>query len=105
MDVPGRGVESELRLPPCATATAVPEMSRICELHCSVKQCQILNPPSEARDRTLVVMDTGRIRFCCGTAGTPSTFLILDRFHICLTLLVRYWTLQPSPVHHRVTQV
>ena len=36
---------------------------RICDLHHSSQQCQILKPLSEARDRTWVPMDTCRIHF------------------------------------------
>ena len=32
------------------TATATPDPSHICDLHCGLLQCQILNPLSEARD-------------------------------------------------------
>ena len=34
------------------SATAVPDLSRICDLHHSSRQRQILNPLSEARDQT-----------------------------------------------------
>ena len=34
------------------TATAVQDVSRICTLHHSLQQCQLLNPLSEARDQT-----------------------------------------------------
>ena len=34
------------------TATAMPDPSRICDLHHSSQQCWILNPLSEARDGT-----------------------------------------------------
>ena len=53
------------------TATAMQDLSRICNLHHSSQQCQILNPLSEARDRTSVLMDTSWIRYCCTTVGTP----------------------------------
>ena len=32
---------------------------------------RILNPLSEARDRTCVLMDARQIHFCCATLGTP----------------------------------
>ena len=37
-------------------------------------QCQILNPLSEARNRTCNLRVPSRIRFCCATMGTPSFF-------------------------------
>ena len=50
MEVPRLGVESEPQLPTYTTATAMPGLSRICNLHHSSLQCQIFNPLSEARD-------------------------------------------------------
>ena len=52
MEVPRLGVESELQFPAYTTATAMPDVSRVCDLHYSSWQCQILNPLSEVRDRT-----------------------------------------------------
>ena len=71
MEGPRRGVQSELQLPDHATATAGSEphlrptpqqdLSRICDLHHSSQQPQILNPLSEARDQTRVLMDASRV--------------------------------------------
>ena len=44
------GVELELQLPACATATAMLDLSLVGDLHQSLQQHQILNPLSEARD-------------------------------------------------------
>ena len=56
MEVPKLGVKSELPLPAYATATATatgtPDPSCVCDLHHGSRQRQILNPLSEARDRT-----------------------------------------------------
>ena len=52
MEVPRLRVESELQLPAYTTATATPDPSHICSLHCSSQQRQILNLMSEARDPT-----------------------------------------------------
>ena len=52
----------ELQLPVYATATAMWDPSRICDLHHSSEQCQVLNPLSEARDRTHILMDTSQVR-------------------------------------------
>jgi len=62
-EVPRLGVESELQPLAYATATATQDASLICGLHFSSQQCRILNPLSEARDRTQVLMDTSQIRF------------------------------------------
>ena len=55
------GVKMELQLPAYTTATATPDPSSICSLHCSSRQCQILNPLIEARDRTYVFVDASQI--------------------------------------------
>ena len=54
MEVPRPGVESELQLQACAIATATQDPSQAYD--CSSWQLQILNPLSEARDRTCVLM-------------------------------------------------
>ena len=42
MKVPRLGFQSELQLPAYATATAKQDLSRVCDLHHSSWQCQIL---------------------------------------------------------------
>jgi len=71
MEVSRLGVEAEPQLPACPTATAMPEPSCICDLHHSSRHCWILNPLSEARDRTCVLMDASRLRFHWATMGSP----------------------------------
>ena len=63
MELPRLGVESELQLPASTTAIAVPDPSHICDLHHSSWQRRILNPLSEAKDRTRILMDTSQIIF------------------------------------------
>ena len=58
MDIFRLGVESKLRLQAYDTAMATPDLSCICDLHHSLWQLQILNPVSEARDGTCILMDT-----------------------------------------------
>ena len=53
------GVESELQLPAYTAAIARPDGSRIQELRCCLWQCWILNPLSETRDQTHILVDTG----------------------------------------------
>ena len=71
MEVPRLGVQSELQLLAYARATAMQDLSHVCNLHHSSRQHQILNLLSEAKDPTCVLMDTSRIRFCCTTTRTP----------------------------------
>ena len=70
MEVPRLGVQLELQLPAYATVTAMLDLSRICDLHHSSWQHQILNPLSEARDHTQNLMVPSRICFHCATMGT-----------------------------------
>ena len=58
MEVPRLGVQLELQLPAYDTGIATPDASRICDLGHSLLQHQILNPLSEARDQTCILMDT-----------------------------------------------
>ena len=58
MEVPWLGVQSEQQLSSYATATPLLDPRYICDLHCSLQQYQILNPLSEARDETHILMDT-----------------------------------------------
>ena len=59
---PGWG-ELELQLWAYTTATAKPHLSYICNLYCSLHQCQILNPLSGARDQTCILMDTSQVHY------------------------------------------
>ena len=56
-EVPRLGVKSEVQLQVYATATATWDLSCICDLRHSSLQHWILNPLSEARDRTCILMD------------------------------------------------
>ena len=58
MEVPRLGVELELPLPACTTATATLDPSLIFDLHHSSRQHWILNPLGEVRDGTHVLLDT-----------------------------------------------
>ena len=69
---PRLGVELELQPLACATATAMPDLSHICDLHHSSRQCWSLNPLREAMDWTRILMDTSRICFHWVTTGSPN---------------------------------
>ena len=64
MEVPRLGIESELQLPTSATATAMPDPSRVCVLHHSSWQHRIFNPLSKTRDQTGILMATNRVCYC-----------------------------------------
>ena len=77
MEVSRLGVELELQLLAYTIATAIPDLSGICDLHHSSWQCQILNPLSKARDGTHNLMVPSQIHFHCAMLGTlKSTFKI-----------------------------
>ena len=77
MEVPRLGVELELWLPAYTTATATRDLSHICNLHHRFQQHWILNPLSEARDRTHNPMVPSRIHFHFAMTGTPDIVLML----------------------------
>ena len=58
MEVPWLGVELELQLTACAMATAMQDLSCVCNLHHNSWQCWILNPLSENMDQTHILNDT-----------------------------------------------
>ena len=57
MEVPRLGVESELQLLAHTTATATRDPSHVYDPHHSSWQCWILNPLSQGRDQTPILMD------------------------------------------------
>ena len=63
MEVPGLGVKLELQLQACTAATATQNLSCVCEPHHSSGQHRILNPLSEARDGSCILMDASQIPF------------------------------------------
>ena len=63
MEVPRLGVALELQLLVYATATATLDMSCVRNLHDRSQQRWILNPLSEVRDQTRILMDTSQIPY------------------------------------------
>ena len=61
MKFPRLGVKSELHPLAYTTATVMSDLSHICNLQCSSPQCWILNPLSETRDQTHILMGTSRV--------------------------------------------
>ena len=71
MDVPILGVKSEVQLLAYTTATAILDPSHVFDLYHNSWQLRILNPLSEVRDHTGILMVTSQISFRCTTVGTP----------------------------------
>ena len=74
MEVPRLGVELELQLPACTTATAMPDPS----LHLRSWQRRILHPLSEARGQMHILTDTSRVLNPLSHDGNP----LVDAFSI-----------------------
>ena len=66
MEAPRLGVKLELQMPAYTTATAMPGLSFVCDLHYSSQQRHILNPLNRARDGTLLFM----VHYHWDTMGT-----------------------------------
>ena len=65
VEIPSLGDKLELQLPAYTTATATWDPSRFCNVHHSSQQRpQILNPLSDARDQTRILMDTSQVLYC-----------------------------------------
>ena len=113
MEVPRLRVELELQTPASTTATATWDPSRVSDLHCSSRQSQILNPRSEARGRTHILMDPSCALYHWGMTGTPSfSFFIEGQLFYdvvwisvqqsdpkCIVLYAEWWSL-----HHGLSQ-
>ena len=78
MDILRPGVSWELQLPTYTIAIATPDLSHICNLRCSLWQRQILNPLSEARDRTHILMDASRVLRPLNHSGNSSVNIFLS---------------------------
>ena len=78
IEVPRLRVKSELQLPTYTTATLDP--SYVCNLWHSLQQYRILNPLSEARDWTHVLLYTSWVCYCWPTTRTPFSFLFKSTF-------------------------
>ena len=63
MEVSSLDVKLELQLPAYTTATAMQDLSHVCDPHHRSQQHRILNPLIEARDQTHILMDTSWIHY------------------------------------------
>ena len=78
MEVPRPGVESELQLP--ATATVTWDLYYIHNLRHRSLQRWILDPQSEARDWTSILMDINQFLTCWTTTRTPGRSYLKELF-------------------------
>ena len=96
MEVPRLGVQSELQPPAYTTATATGDLSLICDLYHSSRQCQILNPLSEARDQTHILTDTSQVHYLWATTGTLLPHSLEIGFSSCFLKICKH-----SYIHFR----
>ena len=80
MEILRFGVELELQLLAYTTATALQDLSGICNLDHSLPQCQILNPLSEARDQTHILMGTRWVHNPLSHNGSSLHSLLLVKY-------------------------
>ena len=69
-----------------ATATATQSLSNICDLHHSSGQHRILNPLSEARDQTHMLMDPSRVHQPLSYKGNSRSHTLNPAFSLWLCL-------------------
>ena len=87
MEVPRLGIQLELQLLACTTATAIPDPSCVCDLRHSSRQCRTFSPLSKARDRTYNLMVPSGIRWRCATMGTPRLHFLKRFTYPCMAKL------------------
>ena len=93
MEVSRLGVEWELP----AYTTATPGPSLVCHLHHSSQQHQILNPLSEARDQTHILMDTSWIlSLLSRNRNSPRTYFETETLYLLTSLTHFAQPLSPS---------
>ena len=93
-------VRGQDQLPTCATATAMPDPSHICDLRHSSLQLWIPDPLSEARDRTCKLMDISWICSHYATTGTSNSCILVHEKKFTIIYPVPYTDIlrPPHPV-------
>ena len=75
------------------------DLSHICDLHCSSRQHWILNPLSEARCQTHILMDASGVCYCWTTMGT-SMFAFKPTIILSLLCLIHMFVACLFPLSH-----
>ena len=70
------------------------DLSCVCNLHHSSRQCWILTPLSKARDWTWVLVDPSQLPYCRATTGTPQAVFCL---FVCLFVFLFVFVLKTVP--------
>ena len=100
MDVPRPRVELELEMLASDTAAAKTDPRHICDLCRSLQQRHILNPLSEARDRTCILIETSWVLNLLSHNGNSSISYFL--IYLSIFFFFHFWLLwgqgsDPSP--------
>ena len=90
MEIPRLGVQSELQLLARTTAIAMPDPSRVCNLHHSSQQCCTLNSLREGRNWTHNLMVPSWICLHYAKMGTPMCVFLHVYNHTCLFVFYAY---------------
>ena len=75
----------------CIATSAIPDPSCFCNLHSSLRQCQILNPLSEARNQTHILTHYVRFLTHCATMGTPFILFYFILFYFILFYFILFF--------------
>ena len=84
MEVPRLEVSLELQLWAYATAIATQDLSCICKLLHRSWQHWVLNPLSEAKDGTHILMDINQVHYHCDTTRIPVFNFVFVFLFLCL---------------------
>ena len=96
MEIPRLGVELELQLSTYTRTTTMPDSICICELHHSSWQCWLLNPLSEARGQTRILMNASSNGTCWATTGMPRFLFSFFLFFFLMNMsIVVFWFVVP----------
>ena len=109
MEFPRLGVGSELQLPAYVTAMAMWDPSHICKLPHSSWQHEILNPLSESRNQTSILMDTSLVYYHWAIMGTALLFRFYLEFSSEFNVYTHFFLLFPyfslSFIFHKYSDI
>ena len=71
------------------TASATQDLSCICDLYHSSRQCWILNPLSEAREWTLILIDPSQVCYWWATMAPPEPYFF--KYSFCSFFFLPSW--------------
>ena len=91
IEIPRLGVELQLQLLAYALVTALPDPSRIHNLHHSSWQCQILNPLSKGSDWTHILRDISWSLSYWATTGALALLILATTLGQALLSFPLYW--------------